>query len=380
MNSRERVVAALNHQEPDKVPIDLNGTTCTTITRNAYVKLREYLGLEKEPAPFISDLALGAVIPKDDILTLYGIDTRMVYDRNMNALDIQFESDGSFYDELGVRWRPASYYYDAVERPLTEAESVADLEKIDWNVAIDRDELQSICNYAKDLFYNTSYCLIADFNLFGPFGPFEGGCVLRGYDKFLMDFYANTDFAESLLNNLTDMFIQKIDAYLEDVGDLIQVVAFGDDVGMQSSTYVSPEMYRRYIKPLHKKIFDFTKTKTDAKIFLHSCGSVYDIIPDFIEEGVDILNPVQRSAAKMDIEVLKKEFGSDITFWGGGIDIQQQLPFFTNDQIEEEVKRTIDIMADGGGFVFFPTHNIQPDTSPEKIDCMFKAVMKYGGY
>jgi uroporphyrinogen decarboxylase len=139
-------------------------------------------------------------------------------------------------------------------------------------------------------------------------------------------------------------------------------------------------MYRKFVKPRHKRLFDFIHSKTDAKIFYHSCGSVYDLIPDFIEEGVDILNPVQRSAAKMDITRLKKEFGSEICFWGGGIDVQQQLPFLTPDEIEDEVKHTLDILGPGGGFVFFPSHNIQADVTPERIDRMYRTVLQCRDY
>jgi uroporphyrinogen decarboxylase len=157
-------------------------------------------------------------------------------------------------------------------------------------------------------------------------------------------------------------------------------VAQGDDVGMQLGPFLSPEMYRQYVKPRHKRLFDFIHSKTDAKVFYHSCGSVYDLIRDFIEAGVDILNPVQTSAAKMNLADLKGDFGKDICFWGGGIDIQQQLPFFSPDEIEDEIKRVIDIMAPGGGFVFFPNHNIQADCAPESIDRVFQSVLRYRDY
>ena len=143
---------------------------------------------------------------------------------------------------------------------------------------------------------------------------------------------------------------------------------------------MSVDMYRKFVKPRKKRMFDFIHSRTKAKLFYHSCGSVYDYIPDFIEEGVDILNPIQRSAAKMDIAVLKKEFGKDLAFWGGGIDVQQQLPFLSLEEIEDEVKRTIDIMAPGGGYVFFPSHNIQADVSADRIDRVFRSVMKYRNY
>jgi uroporphyrinogen decarboxylase len=193
-----------------------------------------------------------------------------------------------------------------------------------------------------------------------------------------MDLYLDPKFAEALLDKMTETAIAFWDIFLSEVGDYVQVCANGDDVAMQSGPFVSPAMYRRFIKPCHKRIFDFIHSKTNAKVFYHSCGSVFDLIPDFIEEGVDALNPVQRSAAQMDIDRLKREYGKDICFWGGGIDIQRQLPVLTPAQIEEEVKRTIDVMAPGGGFVFFATHNIQPDVTPDRIDALFNAVLRHG--
>jgi hypothetical protein len=152
------------------------------------------------------------------------------------------------------------------------------------------------------------------------------------------------------------------------VGPYVQVAAQGDDIGMQQSTYISPEMYRRFIKPLHKKIFDLIHSRTRAKVFLHTCGSVYAILPDLIEIGLDVLNPVQSSAAHMDLGRLKTEFGKDLCFWGGGIDIQQQLPFLDPREIRLEIQKTLRIMAPGGGYVFAFTHNVQPDVPPEKVD------------
>lgn len=195
-----------------------------------------------------------------------------------------------------------------------------------------------------------------------------------------MDLYVEPDYAEAIMDKITDSMIKFWGNILDEVGNFIQVAAQGDDVGMQRNPYISPEMYRKYVKPRQKRLFDFIHSKTEAKIFYHSCGSVYDLVPDFIEIGVDILNPVQRSAAKMDIRKLKSEFGNDICFWGGGIDVQQQLPFLELDEIEAVVKETIDIMAPGGGFVFFPSHNIQADVAPERIDRMYKAVVKYCDY
>lgn len=376
MNSRERIIATLNHKEPDKVPIDLNATNCTSLTKIAYENLRRYLGFAVDKDSNISTLVMNTVRAKEDLLEFYEIDTRCIYMKDPLESSGETEENGSFGDIYGIRWRPASYYYDAVERPLKEG-TIEELKRAKWENYFDKRKVQGLREKAKWIYKNTGYCLVTDIH---SLGPFEGGCMLRGYENFLMDLCLNQKYATALLDKLTETAMVKWDMLLEEVGEYVQVVASGDDVGMQTSTYISPQMYRRFIKPLHKKIFDLVHSKTEAKVFLHSCGSVYDLIPDFIEEGVDILNPVQRSAAKMDIARLKKEFGKDICFWGGGIDVQKQLPFYSLKEIEEEVKKTIEIMAIGGGYIFFPSHNIQADVSPDRIDCLFKSAIKYRNY
>jgi len=376
MNSRERIIVTLNHKEPDKVPIDLNGTNCTSLTRTAYNNLRKYLNIEEDKNPNISTMVMDTIRAKEDILQLYEIDTRSIYMKDPLESSGNTGKDGSFEDVYGIWWKPASYYYDAIDRPLKEG-TISELKRAKWENFQDRKKVKGLGEKVKRLYEDTSYCLITDIH---SFGPFEGGCMLRGYDNFLIDLASNQKYAEALLGKITETAIAKWGMFLDEVGEYVQVVASGDDVGMQMSTYISHEMYRKYIKPRHKQIFDFIHSRTKAKIFLHSCGSVYDLIPDFVEEGVDILNPIQRSAAKMDIKKLKKEFGNDLSFWGGGIDVQKQLPFYSLKEIENEVKGTLEIMAPGGGYIFFPTHNIQADVSPDRINCLFRSVIKYRNY
>jgi uroporphyrinogen decarboxylase len=374
MNHRERVCTALNHREPDRVPLDINGTTCTSLTKIAYENLREFLKLAVDENPQVSSRIMGSVRAKEDLLLHYGTDTRPVSLRPPRVSKLREMPDNSYYDDFNIRWRQASYYYDAVERPLAAA-TLTDLDGAAWPDPSDKGYVDGLRDEAKRLYETTPYCLVADIP---ANGPFEGCCLTRGYDQFCMDLYLDPKFAEALLDKMTETAIAFWDIFLSEVGDYVQVCANGDDVAMQSGPFVSPAMYRRFIKPCHKRIFDFIHSKTNAKVFYHSCGSVLDLIPDFIEEGVDALNPVQRSAAQMDIDRLKREYGKDICFWGGGIDIQRQLPVLTPAQIEEEVKRTIDVMAPGGGFVFFATHNIQPDVTPDRIDALFNAVLRHG--
>jgi len=375
MNSRERMITALNHKEPDKVPIDFGGTLATIITRDANTALRSYLGLPQED-PEVAEIMCNTVRVSEDILQLYEVDTRPVYIRDPTAGSFEFKSTNTFEDAYGVTWKKAGPYYDAISRPL-KAGTPDELKNAKWEDASDKTIVKGLREKAKFLYENTEFCIIADIPCIGPF---EGGCTLRGYDNFLVDLYYNQKFAQALLDKITETALIKWDMLLDEIGEFIQVAAQGDDLGMQQSTYISPEMYRKFIKPLHAKIFDLIHSKTKAKIFLHTCGSVYDIIPDFIEIGLDILNPIQRFAAKMDIKDLKKEFGKDLCFWGGGIDIQKQLPFLNKDEIRKEIENTLNILAPGGGYVFAFTHNIQPDVSPEKIDFSLKTFLDLREY
>jgi len=375
MNSRERIITALNHKEPDKVPFDFGGTLATTITSVAYNNLRKYLNL-KEVTTVMGDPICDTVRIDNDILELYEIDTLPIYIKDNTICGEQLNLPTIYEDEFGIEWKRALDYYCIVSSPMKNG-TKDEIKKINWERYVNKDLATGLKESTERLYNDTEYCLIADI----PFmGPFEGGCKLRGYDNFLIDLCLNKDFARELIENLTLTAIKKWEIILDQVGPFIQVAALSDDLGMQQSSYISPSMYRDFFKSSHKEIIDFIHTKTNAKIFLHSCGSVYNLIPDFIEIGIDILNPVQRFAADMNIEKLKKEFGDDICFWGGAIDVQRQLPFFNFKEIEEVVKKTLDVLAPGGGYVFFPTHNIQTDISPDKINFLFKIFQELRNY
>jgi uroporphyrinogen decarboxylase len=284
--------------------------------------------------------------------------------------------DDSFYDEFNIRWKKAAYYYDVVERPLADI-VIEDLDKATWPDPYNPGRVEGVREEAKKLYETTDYALVADI-MCG--GPFEQACMLRGYEQFCVDLYWDPTFATALLEKITETDIALWDAFLGAVGDYVQVVAQGDDLGIQTGTYISPQMYRKFVKPCHRRLYDFIHSKTQAKVFMHSCGSVYDIIPDLIEVGVEVLNPIQTSAAKMDVVRLKQEFGQDLCFWGGGIDVQKVLPFASLQAIEEEVERTIQIMAPGGGYVFVPSHNIQADIAPQRLHKVYETALHHRDY
>ncbi|UCB46837.1 MAG: hypothetical protein JSV25_05295 [Spirochaetota bacterium] len=374
MNARENLITTLDHKEPEYLPIDLGSTNCTSITRVAYNNLREFLHLPVDEDPIVTNRVMDSIYPKEDLLEHYKIDFRSVSVKPpLTSSTIEIPEDESFYDDYGIRWKKASYYYDAVERPLADA-SVEDLKNVKWIDPYDPGLVEGLKKEVETLYKTTEWSLVADIICDGPF---ESGCMLRGYENFLTDLHINRPFAEALMNKITETDIILLERFLDAVGDYVDVVAMGDDVGMQTSTYVSPEMYREIIKPYDKRIFDLIHSKTKAKLFYHSCGSVYDIIPDFIEIGVDILSPVQTTAAKMELSTLKKEFGNDIVFWGGGVDIQEFLPMASIQEFEDHVRKNVDTMMPGGGYVFFATHNLQADTAPEKIDKVYETLHKF---
>jgi uroporphyrinogen decarboxylase len=201
-----------------------------------------------------------------------------------------------------------------------------------------------------------------------------------GMENFLMALVAEPKFADRLMERITDLYIESCNNYLDRVGRYIQVFTYWDDVNTQNGWMVRPELYRKMVKPKQKRLVAAIKKKTDAKIFFHGCGAVHDLIPDLIEVGFDILNPVQVSARGMDTKKLKQEYGKDMAFWGGGVDTQRVLPFGTPQQVADEVRRRIDDLAPEGGFVFAAVHNIQAFVPPQNIIAAFDTALEYGKY
>ena len=372
MTSRQRVLTALNHKEPDRVPLDLGGLG-TNMQVRAQDELKNYLGIKGETKAFVRQHAE----PDEEILERFGIDTRYVRAIPLNKTELA--SDNSYVDDWGIKLQmpPSSHYYDVVEFPLANASSVSDLRNYDWPDPTDPRRVTGLKEKARHLFQNSNCAIVAD----APqLGIFEMSWLLVGFEKFLIELSYNTNFVRYLLEKVTELEIALYDTFLSQVKDYIHVVAVSDDLGTQDNLIISPELYKSAIKPLHKKFWQFVKDKSNAYLYFHCCGSIKKLIPDFIELGVDILNPVQVSAADMDTKQLKQEFGHDITFWGGGCDTQKILPFGTPEDVKNEVKRRIGDLSAGGGFVFAPVHNIQPDVPPENIVAMYQTALKNGGY
>jgi uroporphyrinogen decarboxylase len=203
---------------------------------------------------------------------------------------------------------------------------------------------------------------------------FEWGTFLRRIDQFLMDIYCEPASVERLLDALMAIHLDTLEKVCAAVGDIADIIRFGDDLGMDSGGFFAPEYYRRLFKPRHRQLCEFVKSHSSMKTFLHSCGSIYDIMPDLIDAGYDVINPVQTQCRNMEPERLKREFGRDITFWGGGSDTRHILNRGSAAEVKDDVRRRLDILAPGGGYVFNPIHNILPDVPPENIIAMFEAV------
>jgi len=373
MTSRERVLTALRHAEPDRVPIDL-GSGTTGIEVEAYDRLKALLGFESRTRTFVRDHAE----VDEALLQRFGIDTRYVRVGAPRGYRLQIDADNSYADIWGVRWRkpPSSLYWDMVSHPIAEP-TMAALDAYRWPDPHDPGRTEGLRERAQALAEQKAYAVVLDNT---GFGVFEQGWALRGFENFYTDLVAAPEFAEALMQRVGDYQVALYEHVLAEVGPYVDVVMVAEDLGSQDGPLISPETYRRMIKPVEKRIWQFIKSKTSARLFLHSCGSVRRFISDLIEIGVDILNPVQVAAAEMDPAELKREYGKDLTFWGGGCDTQQVLTFGTADDVEREVRRRVRELGPGGGFVFNQIHNIQPGVPAENIVRMFDTVLTHGVY
>lgn len=372
MTSRDRVRMALNHQEPDRVPIDLGGTVVSSIGIPAYAALRQYLGLPNNPIRVQEQVQQIAVVD-EDVLDLLGIDTVPVM--SMGQAPVTTDADGGqkMIDAFGaVLERPAgSYYFDWRQFPLVEP-SLQDLAKMSWPDPTDPKPFVGLRQQALKL-QATGRALVG----MAPQGHdlFNQIFRVRGMENGLMDLLAEPEFAEAFLDRLTDTIIAFQERFLTEVGDLLDVHFAADDLAGQDGPLLDPALWRRLVKPRQARIIAAIKSHTKAKVFYHSCGAIRQFIPDLIEIGVDILNPVQVSAAGMDPLELKRLYGKSLSFWGGACDTQRVLPFGTAAEVVAEARCRLSQLAPGGGFIFNPVHNIQPMVPPENIVALFRTAL-----
>ena len=372
---RDRVTATLSHKEADRIPFDLGGTFLSSVHIVPYQALKSHYGINDEDSIILKNGQIAGI--HEPILEEIGIDFRYVSLGIPDSYEDIPVGDDGYQDSYGiVRRKPrGSYYYDLVKSPLSGPISIQDITSFHWPNPSDPGFTRGLRDRLLEFRRDYDYALVL---------PIFGGVVqftqyLRGFEDWFLDLALDERLAGTLFDAAVEQFTAQARSILKEVGDLIDIVAFGDDLGLQNGPMISPEQYRRLIKPRHKKILDVLKYGSRAFVLMHCCGSIAWVINDLIELGVDAINPVQVSAKDMDTKVLKKEFGDRITFWGG-IDTQYVLPSGTVQDVKSEVKKRIEDLAKGGGFVLAPVHNIQPGVSVENIVAIYEAGQEFGQY
>lgn len=403
--SRERVLASLNHQQPDLVPIDFGGHRSSGIAAIAYPKLRKHLGLSPVPTR-VYDIIQQLAVIDNDVLDIFGADTIelgrgfALQDKDwapwvlpdgsdclVPAWSVPVRTDGGWAlkSESGreiARMPDGALYFEQTYWPFLDGEENIDdiagaFAESMWTAiaappgpaSADRD---TFIAGAKKLRESTDRAIIG---LFGG-NLFEVGQFLYRIDGFLMLLAGEPEKAHKFLDKLVELHLSNLEKYLGAVGPYIDIISFGDDLGMQTGPQISPAMYQEFFKPRHKAMWTKAKELADVKVMLHSCGGIRGLLPDLIEAGMDAVNPVQITCAGMDAEGLKREFGRDVTFWGGGCDTRWILPNGSPEEIRKHVREQVDILAPGGGFVFQQVHNALANVAPENIAAMIDEVRK----
>jgi len=379
MNSRERLLTTFNHQEPDRIPYDMGSTQVTGIHVIAYQNLREYLGLPKVK-PVLCDVVQQLALPDDDLVEKLGIDVRGLFplnSHNWNIVEEEHEEYWEFHDEWGLtqqRLKPEGLYYSVAVNPLADPETtVADVQKHKWPDTADPRRIAGLRDLA--LRYRAQGKAVMIKGVLA--GIFEMAQRVRGMENLLLDLAADEKLAMAIVDKMVESKIKFWEMALPQLADVIDVVSEADDYGTQVSQLISPDMFRRLFKPrIAEVIRCIKKNAPNAKVFFHSDGNVRPLIPDFIEIGVDILNPVQPNAKGMEPLSIKKDFGKDLVFWGAGVETQSILPFGTPQEVKDDVRRNIEALAPGGGYVFNTVHNIQADVPPQNIMAMIEELRK----
>ena len=381
MTSRDRVRAALSHREPDRIPFDLGGTRVTGIHARAYERLRPALGLEPRPARIV-DLTQQLAEVEPDVLAALEADVRLVSPRGAAGYRREVtERDGhrTYTDEWGVGRRmpvDGGLYYDSYAPPLYGDIDMAAVDAYAWPDAADPARYagmgEEARRYAEDEGRAVGVGSICG-------GLTEGLFKLRGFEEGYMDLAGDPALARRVMERVLEVKLAYWERALPEVGEHADVLVEADDLGGQDRTLFSPRTYRELVKPLHRELFDYLHARTDARVFFHTCGAVRELVPDLIEIGVDILNPVQVSAARMDTAELKREFGRDLVFWGGGVDTQRVLGAGSPDDVRAEVLHRVDDLRGDGGFIFAAVHNIQPNVPAANILAMRAALREANG-
>ena len=377
MNSRERVLTALAHKEPDRVPVDLGSTWITTITIAKYEELKRHFGIDSETV--VMERSQQVCMVDERILQAFHVDTRGVFYGLPDLERNRFVELGEnvYSDSWGITWHkpPSSYYFDMMKPALGGEITLNDVMTHPWPDPHDPGYTRGLRERVRKQRESTDCALVLNLSIW----VLQCSQFVRGFEDWFVDLIAQPRLMEAIMDAITESLLGVVEDVLDEVGDLVDVVSVSDDMGHQDRPCVRPEMYRRLIKPRHARLMLAIKSRTQAPVMWHTCGSVYALLDDLIEMGVNALNPVQTDAAKMEPERLKTGYGDRLTFWGG-IDAIRVLPFGTAEDVEREVQEKIRAFAPGGGYILNAIHNIQPNVPLANIVALFEAAQKFGHY
>ena len=372
MSHRERVLAAVDRRETDRIPIDFGGTLSTTIVPSTYDTLKHHLRMEHETV--IGWKRQQLVLPGETMLKKFDVDTRPLKLGTYESGKAKPLGPSKMMDDWGTTWNKAvDGHYIATDGPFFGVDP--DLERIlsyDWPDPENGGLYRNLREAAETLHDNSDYAVVLDLGI----GVVTRCQFIRGFMEFLFDLSINREFAICLMDRFADIWIRIARNALKQVGHLVDVVFWGDDYGMQQAPLFRPQLFTDLVKPVNQRMIAAVKELTDARILFHSCGSIYPMIQDLIDIGIDALNPVQVTAMKMEPERLKRDFGDRLAFWGG-FDTQHVLPFTGTNEVRAEVRHLIDTLGQGGGFVLATVHNIQDQVPPENIVAMFDECLVY---
>ena len=372
MTSKDRVLMALGHERPDRPPLDLGGSFVTTINVAAYARLRETLGL---PATWrLLREQTQSVVVDQDVREMLGVDVIGIYERAPLPDQERVHPERTLVSEWGVTYRQADSFgapYTLVQHPLTSA-TLDNLEKYPFPDPLNPARFAGLAQEANAL-RNSPYAIVGNLGWTEIFGV---AWYLRGFEAFMIDLVANKEMAHALLRRVTDYQKARYARFLDLVGDVIDVILYADDMGGQDGLFISPRTYREMIKPYHVEILQHIRAHARARLMFHSCGSIVPLLDDFIEMGMDILNPVQVAAQGMNTAMLKARYGKRISFWGA-IDTQRVLPFGSPEDVHAEVQRRVNDLGGDGGYVVAPVHVVQADVPAENIIAVSHAVKNF---
>ncbi len=382
MTSRERVLTAVNHEQPDRIPMVIGVNNATGIKMKPYKGIKSITGIQADDNYIYDWPELGTAEIDEETLRRLHSDVRGVLDLEPEkVLQRNRERDphSDYKDSWGSGQKeivPGDWYPGI--HPIPDARTVEDLDAYQgWPDMSDPSRIAHVRETARCLAEDDQFAILATpWLLF----PFERAYAMQGMEAFLLNMAIAPDFARALLEKIAVYCKQLMGGFLEELGDNVDIIKIGDDLGTQNSLMISPQMYRDILKPVHADFISFIKSRTSAKVFFHSCGDVVPLIGDFIDIGVDILNPIQTSSGKMsDLATLKKQFGKNMVFCGG-IDSHRILPFGSVEEVRQEVRRVIQLLGPGGGCMIGPVHTVMNDVPPENVLAMVDAVAEFGHY